>query len=202
MQGVIQERRVMARRTVADRRFAIPRRTRRDRRVQNRRTVSVRVETDRRQVDERRGDEVRRLDRMPRGPNRRFGDRRTRRHIPRMIVVEGDELVRQGLARILVDAGYEAIQARDGLAALRCAWESPADVVLVNMKLPDMSGVELIRQMEQECPGCTVVAISGRRTYGVPDPLAVVAKFKNVRGLRKPFTPAALVDVVKGLMAQ
>jgi DNA-binding response OmpR family regulator len=119
-----------------------------------------------------------------------------------MIVVEGDELVRQGLARILVDAGYEAIQARDGLAALRCAWESPADVVLVNMKLPDMSGVELIRQMEQECPGCTVVAISGRRTYGVPDPLAVVAKFKNVRGLRKPFTPAALVDVVKGLMAQ
>lgn len=144
---------------------------------------------------------MRRLDRMPRGPNRRFGDRRTSRHIPRVIVVEGDELVRKGLARILVDAGYEAIQARDGLAALRCAWESPADAVVVNMKLPDMGGVELIKQLEQECPRCTVVAISGRRTYGVPDPLAVVAQFKHVRGLRKPFTPAALVDVVKGLLA-
>ncbi len=201
MAVVTQERRVLARRLVADRRFAIPRRTRRDRRVQNRRTVSVQVAEERREVDERRGEELRRLDRMPRGPNRRFGDRRTSRHIPRMIVVEGDELVRKGLARILVDAGYEAIQARDGLAALRCAWESPADAVVVNMKLPDMGGVELIKQLEQECPRCTVVAISGRRTYGVPDPLAVVAQFKHVRGLRKPFTPAALVDVVKGLLA-
>lgn len=200
MQGVTNERRVSARRIVADRRFAIPRRTRRDRRVHNRRTASVGV-GDERRGDERRGGDMRRLDRMPRGPNRRFGDRRTRRHIPRLIVAEGDELVRQGLAKILVDAGYEAIQARDGLAALRCAWESPADVVLVNMKLPDMSGVELIRQLEQECPGCQVIAISGRRTYGVPDPLAVVARFKNVRGLRKPFTPPALVDVVKGLLA-
>ncbi len=201
MPVVTQERRVLARRLVADRRFAIPRRTRRDRRVQNRRTVSVQVAEERREVDERRGEELRRLDRMPRGPNRRFGDRRTSRHIPRVIVVEGDELVRKGLARILVDAGYEAIQARDGLAALRCAWESPADAVVVNMKLPDMGGVELIKQLEQECPRCTVVAISGRRTYGVPDPLAVVAQFKHVRGLRKPFTPAALVDVVKGLLA-
>ncbi len=87
------------------------------------------------------------------------------------------------------------------MAALRCAWESPADAVVVNMKLPDMGGVELIKQLEQECPRCTVVAISGRRTYGVPDPLAVVAQFKHVRGLRKPFTPAVLVDVVKGLLA-
>ena len=202
MQSVTKERRLVARRTLADRRFAIPRRTRRDRRVQNRRTLSVPAVPERRVVGERRVDTVRRLDRMPRGPNRRFGDRRTSRHIPRMIVVEGDELVRQGLARILVDAGYEAIQARDGLAALRCAWESPADVVLVNMKLPDMGGVELIRQLEHECPGCRVIAISGRRTYGVPDPLAVVARFENVRGLRKPFTPAALVDVAKGLLGR
>ena len=74
------------------------------------------------------------------------------------------------------------------------------DVVVVNLTLPDMDGVEFIRQLRHGCPKAKVVAIASRRPDGAPDPLAIVKRLADVRGLRWPFAPDRLLSAVREVL--
>ena len=165
-----------------------------------RREIDLPVEAGRRLLTDRRtGVERRKMARRA-GLTRRFIERRHHTDSKRILVVDGEEAVRGGLRRVITGAGHEVIEAHEGHAGLFFCRETPVDVVVVNLTLPDMDGVEFIRRLRHACPRAKVVAIAGRRPYGAPDPLAIVTRLAHVRGLRWPFAPDGLTQAVKEVL--
>ncbi len=165
-----------------------------------RREIYLPVEDGRRVLADRRaGVERRKLERRA-GLTRRFIERRQDTDLKRILVVDGEEAVRGGLRRVITGAGHEVVEAHEGHAGLAFCGEMPVDVVVVNLTLPDMDGVEFIRRLRHECPAAKVVAIAGSRPYGAPDPLAIVKRLSGVRGLRWPFAPARLLSAVREVL--
>ncbi len=161
-----------------------------------RREVSLPCETERRGPGDRRGGSDRRQAERRLGVARRGPERRQAAGGARVLLVEGQPAVRSGLRRVLAAAGHEVIEAHEGHAGLAFSGETPADAVVVNLTLPDMDGVEFIRQLRHCCPSAKVVAIGGRRPSGAPDPLAIATRIGDVRGLRWPFAPDGLLSAV------
>lgn len=65
----------------------------------------------------------------------------------RVLIVEDDAPIREGLAETLRDAGYAVDQAGDGEEGLYFAKEYPIDLAVIDLGLPGLSGIELIRQV-------------------------------------------------------
>ena len=77
-------------------------------------------------------------------------------------MVDDHELLRAGTRRILDDAdGFTVVgEADDGRAALSVVTDTCPDVVLVDIRLPTVSGIDLARQIVEEHPGITVLILS------------------------------------------
>lgn len=115
------------------------------------------------------------------------------------VVVVDDELpVMQLCARVLELGGYQVdgfTRAEEALARLRSA---PADLLVVDYRMPGISGVELARRARAARPGLPVMLITG---HGSPDVLAEAAAAGVDRVLLKPFTPNELMAAVAALAA-
>ncbi len=73
----------------------------------------------------------------------------------RVLVVEDEVWVRRGLVQILrADPGFEVADARSGAAALAIARQTPPDVALVDLGLPDVSGIAVIAELRRSVPTC------------------------------------------------
>ena len=91
----------------------------------------------------------------------------------RVMVVDDHPMWRDAVARDLADAGFEvAATAGDGAQALRVAGAARPDVVVLDLQLPDMSGVEVTRGLlaAQPAPRVLILSASGEH----PDVLAAV----------------------------
>ena len=80
----------------------------------------------------------------------------------RVIVVDDHQIVRAGVRAALVDDGrFTAIdQAATGEEALSCVRRCPPDLALVDLRLPDMSGEDLARELLREHPGIAVIILT------------------------------------------
>lgn len=81
-----------------------------------------------------------------------------------VLVVDDDEPTRQLLRRMLELQGYRVSEAEDGLAALEQALAGRPDVVLMDIKMPRMGGVEAIQRLKAEAPtsGIPVIVVCAR----------------------------------------
>ncbi len=80
----------------------------------------------------------------------------------RILVVEDDTTLRQALAFNLSREGYEVSTAGDGEAALEAARHGRPDLVLLDVMLPGMSGVEVLRVLRREGIGTPVIILSAK----------------------------------------
>ena len=84
----------------------------------------------------------------------------------RILVVDDEEGVRTFLKRALDSVhGYEVSAADSGLAAKELLQQRPFDVVVTDLLMPGMSGLELMQWAHQTCPGPTWIILSGRGTF-------------------------------------
>lgn len=67
----------------------------------------------------------------------------------RILLVDDEESLRMGVSRALVDAGYAVATAADGLSALEMIAEAPPDLILLDLMLPGMDGLEVCRSVRQ-----------------------------------------------------
>lgn len=81
-----------------------------------------------------------------------------------VLLVEDSAAIRDAFTILLEDAGYTVLGAGTGGEALRLAAERVPNLVLLDMGLPDMSGLEVVRQIKAEpaTAGIAVVAVTGR----------------------------------------
>lgn len=113
----------------------------------------------------------------------------------RILIVEDDEDVRRLYRTALSLAGFDVVEAGDGLDALRWIDHSPPDLVILDLLLPRVSG--LVVQQEISAQAVTrqipIVVITGA---AVADEAMDVACF-----LRKPVSPDRLIDTVRACLA-
>ena len=115
----------------------------------------------------------------------------------RILVMDDDQIFRSALRVILEGAGYEVADAADGAAGVRLYLQLGADLVLVDIFMPEMDGLQVIRALRTQVPRPHVVAMSGGGTAGQDDILAIAATLGAARTLRKPFTPRELLDAIR-----
>ena len=120
----------------------------------------------------------------------------------RILVMDDDELLREALRVVLQGAGYEVIEAPDGAAGLRLQREQAADLVLVDIFMPERDGLEVIRALRAEIPQPKIVAMSGGGRTGQIEVLRAAAALGAARILRKPFQPRELVTAVHELLGE
>ncbi len=111
----------------------------------------------------------------------------------KVLVVDDEPTVTKGCRRILTEQGYDVLTTESGRDAMNRAFAQEFDLVLTDLKMPDLDGMELVRALRRERPRTAVVIITG---YGTV-PSAVEATRLGVSDyVEKPFTPAEIVEAV------
>jgi DNA-binding response OmpR family regulator len=82
--------------------------------------------------------------------------------MPRVLVVDDDVTVAEVVLGYLRRDGFEAAHAVDGLAALRIAAAAPPDLVILDLMLPGIDGLEVCRRLRAERPDLPVVMLTAR----------------------------------------
>jgi DNA-binding NtrC family response regulator len=115
--------------------------------------------------------------------------------VARILVIDDDESIRFLLRTVLEFQGYDVIEAENGYEGLLCYQAEPADLVITDMQMPVMDGLELITELRRTFPRAKVIAISGgRRTLEI-------AKTFTPHTFEKPFSLEEVVDTVHELVA-
>ena len=85
-----------------------------------------------------------------------------RRTGPALLLVDDHTIVREGLRRILEAQGdgWQIIEAGSGFQALECLRRQPIDVAIVDLSMPGMSGLELIKRIRAEHPKVRLLVLS------------------------------------------
>src|SRR4030042_3388758 len=78
-----------------------------------------------------------------------------------ILVVDDEERIRQSLNGILKDEGYEVFDAKDGAQALKQIENDPPDLVLLDIWMPGMDGMEVLGRIKAQNPNLPVIMISG-----------------------------------------
>ena len=112
----------------------------------------------------------------------------------RILIVDDEPDMRLAVRNVLKLRGYEIAEAGDGPAALAIARESRPDLVLLDMRLPGMDGIEVLEGLKKIDDTVPVVMITG---YGHIQSAVDVMKLGASEYLQKPFENAQLVETVK-----
>jgi two-component system response regulator AtoC len=112
----------------------------------------------------------------------------------RVLIVDDDESLRESLELVLAAEGFEVVTAVDGSGALSRLEASTFDVVLCDVRMPGMDGIELLPQLVRRVPQSTVIMMSAFGT----DELALEAMNLGAYDyLTKPFRPAEVVLTIR-----
>ena len=79
----------------------------------------------------------------------------------RIMVVDDDADFRRTLQVILMDEGWDVILAEDGFQAVQMASESDIFLIFMDIRMPDMDGVETLSKIKEILPDCIVVMMTG-----------------------------------------
>ena len=117
---------------------------------------------------------------------------------PFIVVIEDDLPTRRAYRLLLEGYGYRVHDEADGLAGLRAVWRFAPDLVITDVNMPRLSGIDLaitIRSLP-ETRDVPIIAATGER---IPPALQNRGMFDAV--LPKPFSPPDLIRVVRGVFA-
>jgi CheY-like chemotaxis protein len=119
----------------------------------------------------------------------------------RILIIDDDADFRALLRRVLVRAGYEVVEARDGREGMQCYRTAPTDIVLTDILMPEQEGLETIRALRQEFPAAKIIAFSGGGRLGGLDVLGIAKQFGAFHTLTKPSSWEAFAEVVHAVQA-
>jgi CheY-like chemotaxis protein len=124
--------------------------------------------------------------------------------VARILIVDDDPAVQATIKILLERAGHGVVAASDGRKGLAIFEAGDFDLLLLDIFMPGMDGLETMRLIHQQQPLIPIIVISGRPI--TPDPatgpdfLAMATKLGAISSLQKPFRPAALLAAVAGCL--
>ncbi|MFN3360875.1 MAG: response regulator [Pseudanabaenaceae cyanobacterium] len=112
----------------------------------------------------------------------------------KIVLIEDDPIIRSDMAFILTDAGYTVLKCSNGNMGITTALKELPEVIISDINLPDMGGIEVINRLQQSDNLQNTVFII---CSGSPPEEEVNSLVDGV--LCKPFHPRQLIDLVKRL---
>ncbi|MCG6986674.1 MAG: sigma-54 dependent transcriptional regulator [Gemmatimonadetes bacterium] len=114
-----------------------------------------------------------------------------------VLIVDDEGNIRRMLRALLESEGYSVREAGTGGEGLEAAQREQPEVVLLDLMLPDMSGLDVLSRLAEAAPGVPVVMMSGRATLSD----AVEATRRGAfHFIEKPLTPEAVLITLRGAM--
>jgi DNA-binding NtrC family response regulator len=111
----------------------------------------------------------------------------------RILVVDDELYMVHTLARILEALGYDVVRAYGGREALRVCHSQAVDLIVTDLHMPDMNGLELLTAVKTSDPQLPVILVTG---YGVEEARESAGKWKADGFLGKPFTVTELQRLI------
>ena len=119
----------------------------------------------------------------------------------RILVVDDDEHVRSTIARLLSAQGHEIAEASDGAAAADAIGQSPFDLLIIDLVMPDQGGIETIMRIHVDSKSIPTIVMSGKIPINEEAVNRLVERYGARGVLAKPFTSQELADVVNAALA-
>jgi DNA-binding NtrC family response regulator len=113
---------------------------------------------------------------------------------PRILVVDDEEIVCESCRRILEEEGYEVETALSGREAFEKMKENPFDIVITDLKMPGIDGMEVLRTFQKDYPDAIIIMITG---FSTVETAVEAMKSGAFDYIPKPFTPDEVSIVVK-----
>lgn len=115
-----------------------------------------------------------------------------------ILVVDDEDQIRRLVCQTLAQAGYHVTEARDGKEALQQYRLVPADLVIMDILMPNQDGLETTVALRQESPDVKIIVITGGSDMiGILNYLDVAKMMGAHRTLQKPFEMKALLETVQ-----
>jgi CheY-like chemotaxis protein len=116
--------------------------------------------------------------------------------MPLILVIDDQDYVRDVVRSLLESGGHRVVTAVGGEEGLRAFRQEPADLVLCALFMPNMDGLETVRQLRREFPAAKVVVMTGGSLRGDVGTRAA-AEALGAGVVRKPFTLPELREAVE-----
>jgi len=115
----------------------------------------------------------------------------------RILIVDDEPHIRFLIETILTAEGYEVATAATGDEALHIFWKHRYDLVLTDLILPGIDGIETILLLRAQRPQVRIIAMSGGWNGGSQTCLPLAGKLGACRTLAKPFDRAKLLHAIE-----
>jgi len=116
-----------------------------------------------------------------------------------VLIVDDDDAVRDSLSLLLKASGFEVSTAADGLEALAVLRNGLPAVLLSDLNMPKMSGIELFSEVRQQFPSVSLVAMSGNYETGDQVPGGMIADAYYAKGYG---SPGVLLHILSEMLSQ
>ena len=121
----------------------------------------------------------------------------------KILVIEDMPSVLMSLHKNLAGSGHDVTCATDGITGLRLIIETVFDLVVTDIWMPGLNGIDVISRGRARCPGTRFLAITGGDPEGgAPATTSGVENFGADGVLYKPFVRAALLALVAALLSE
>ena len=118
----------------------------------------------------------------------------------RVIVIDDQEPIRRIVRRALENEGHQVFEASDGELGMALLEREPADVVITDIFMPGMDGIQTLREIRKRFPAIKVIAISGGDSTGLLDLRHDAELLGAMKSLQKPFTAREIVELVRSVL--
>jgi DNA-binding NtrC family response regulator len=133
--------------------------------------------------------------------SQQFFDRTQETGMNSVLIIEDDDFVQNMLKQTFERAGFDVDTAPNGRIGIKLYESKPYDVVITDLIMPDMEGIETISHLRKSDPAVKVIAISGGGRNGPEDYLHLAKKMGAMRAFTKPVNRSALIDAVQQLVS-
>lgn len=117
----------------------------------------------------------------------------------KILVVDDEEVVRRSHLRTLERARCNVEAVRDGVEALQAMEAGPYDIVLLDLRMPGMDGMSVLKAMRERWPESEVIVITG---YPCVETAKEAIRLGAYDYLAKPVAPDQVIDVTEGALRQ
>ena len=110
-----------------------------------------------------------------------------------ILIIDDEEIIRESCRRVLEPAGYAVKTAKSGTEGLRAFEAEVFSLVLTDLKMPDMDGIEVLVKIRESRPDTDVIIMTG---YGTVKTAVKAMKMGVFDYIEKPFSPDDLLNLV------
>lgn len=117
-----------------------------------------------------------------------------------VLVIDDEAALRRTLRTALEEAGYRVVEAGDGNEGLTQYSREHPDLVLMDIIMPNMEGIETILELRKRKVTTPIIAMSGGGRINAANVLEIAGKFGTDKTISKPFRMSEMVNAVRSLL--